>query len=39
MPSVLCIDGFGELGELGELGEYTYNSATTSPFDFNYIQT
>jgi len=36
MPSVLCIDGFGELGELGE---YTYNSATTSPFDFNYIQT
>ena len=20
MPSVLCIDGFGELGELGELG-------------------
>ena len=21
MPSVLCIDGFGELGELGDIGD------------------
>jgi len=27
MPSVLCIDGFGELGELGELLFLTTKSA------------